>query len=51
MAKVAIGIRGNCVDYIDNIHHKLINLGIEDEYVRQMWKALQNLTAYVLIKL
>jgi cation transport protein ChaC len=44
MAVSAQGTNGNCVDYINHIHRKLTDLGIEDGYVRQMWEALNNLT-------
>lgn len=41
MAKVAKGTHGSCFNYIQGIRRNLIDMGIEDMYVEQMWKALQ----------
>ena len=40
MAKDARGDKGTCIDYIHNIYLKCEELGIEDEYVQNLWEAI-----------
>ena len=39
MARDARGEKGTCIDYIHNIYLKCEELGIEDEYVQNLWEA------------
>lgn len=39
-AIAATGSSGSCVDYIDNIHNYLTQLGIDDANVNAMWEAI-----------
>jgi len=37
MARKASGKNGSCIEYIQNIHIRCKELGIQDEYVQKMW--------------
>ncbi len=39
-AKKTSGKKGNCLDYIQNIHKKCEELEIQDEYVQKMYKLI-----------
>jgi glutathione-specific gamma-glutamylcyclotransferase len=40
MVKDSSGKSGRCIDYIHNVHQRLIEMGIEDEHVQMIWDAL-----------
>ena len=40
MARNARGDKGTCIDYIHNIYLKCRELGIEDDYVQELWEGI-----------
>lgn len=40
MMQKASGKYGNCIDYIQNLHKKCIELSISDEYVEKVWEGI-----------
>ena len=40
MVRDAKGDNGSCIDYVHNIYLKCKELGIEDDYVYNLWEAI-----------